>query len=53
MRERIRGAELTVIEGQRHFSNVEVADEFNRILRAGLDEMSAGGRRTGTRMARS
>lgn len=40
IRERIKGAELTVIEGQRHFSNVEAADEFNQVLRTGLDEMA-------------
>ena len=40
IRDRVPGAKLTVIEGQRHFSNVEVPDRFNAILRAGLDEMS-------------
>ena len=42
MHDRISGAKMTVINGQRHFSNVEVPDEFNPILRAGLDEMSYG-----------
>jgi 3-oxoadipate enol-lactonase len=37
----IEGSILTVIEGQRHFSNVEVPGEFNAILRAGLDDMCA------------
>lgn len=32
IRDRIEGANLTVIEGQRHFSNVEVPDEFNEKL---------------------
>ncbi|MDA0342166.1 MAG: alpha/beta fold hydrolase [Proteobacteria bacterium] len=36
----IAGSKLTVIEGQRHFSNIEVPAAFNAILRAGLDEMS-------------
>ncbi len=40
IQKRIRGSTLTVIDGQRHFSNVEVPDEFNRILRRGLDEMT-------------
>ncbi len=39
IRDRIKGSTLRVIEGQRHFSNVEVADQFNLLLRAGLDEM--------------
>jgi 3-oxoadipate enol-lactonase len=37
----IAGSTLTVIEGQRHFSNVEVPDQFNAILRAGLDDLTA------------
>ena len=37
IRDRIAGAELHVIEGQRHFSNVEAPEEFNALLRAGLD----------------
>ncbi|MBL6600333.1 MAG: alpha/beta fold hydrolase [Alphaproteobacteria bacterium] len=40
IRDRIPGATLTVIDGQRHFSNVEVPEQFNAILRAGLDEMT-------------
>lgn len=39
IRDRIKGAELTVIDGQRHFSNVEAPEEFNAALLAGLDEM--------------
>lgn len=35
----IAGSELTIIDGMRHFSNVEVPDQFNPILRAGLDAM--------------
>jgi 3-oxoadipate enol-lactonase len=40
IRDGISGSTLTVIDGQRHFSNVEVPDQFNAILRAGLDAMS-------------
>jgi 3-oxoadipate enol-lactonase len=40
IRDRIPDATLTVIDGKRHFSNVEVPDRFNAILRTGLDEMS-------------
>lgn len=40
IRDRVPGATLAVIEGQRHFSNVEVPEKFNALLRAGLDEMS-------------
>ena len=36
----IRGSKLMVIEGQRHFSNVESPNRFNKLLREGLDEMS-------------
>lgn len=39
IRERIAGAKMTVINGQRHFSNVEMPEEFNSVLRAGLDQM--------------
>ncbi|MEM7059441.1 MAG: alpha/beta fold hydrolase [Pseudomonadota bacterium] len=39
IRDRIQGAELTVIEGQHHFSNVEVPAEFNSALLTGLDQM--------------
>ncbi len=39
IRDRIAGATLEVIEGQRHFSNVEVPDRFNAILKRGLDQM--------------
>ena len=41
MKERISGARLAVIDGQRHFSNIEMPDAFNAILRNGLDEMRA------------
>ena len=41
MRDAIPGATLHVIEGQRHFSNVEVPDAFNALLRAGLDRFDA------------
>lgn len=40
IRDRVPGATLTVLDGQRHFSNVEVPDQFNAILRANLDGMS-------------
>ena len=40
--DRIKGSRLTVIDGQRHFSNVEVPDRFNEILRSGLDDMVSG-----------
>ena len=39
IRDRIAGSQLMVIDRQRHFSNVEVPDAFNTILRRGLDEM--------------
>lgn len=39
--ERIRGSRLRVIENQHHFPNVEVPEEFNAILRGGLDAMVA------------
>ena len=39
IRDRIADARMTVIEGQRHFSNVEVPEQFNRVLVAGLEEM--------------
>ena len=39
IRGRIAGSQLMVIDGQRHFSNVEVPAAFNTILRCGLDEM--------------
>ena len=37
IRNGIDGSSLHVIEGQRHFSNVEAREEFNVLLRAGLD----------------
>lgn len=40
LRDGIPGAELTVIDGQRHFSNVEMPAQFNAVLRRGLDEMT-------------
>ena len=39
IRDEIRGAKMAVIEGQRHFSNVEVPDEFNNVLLRGLGEI--------------
>jgi 3-oxoadipate enol-lactonase len=39
IRDRIPGASLEVIDGQRHFSNVEVPDQFNEILLRGLEQM--------------
>ena len=39
--DRITDSKLDIIDGQRHFSNVEVPDVFNIILRRGLDEMTA------------
>ena len=41
IREAVRGSELHVIEGQRHFSNIEVPEAFNPLLRAGLDRFTA------------
>ena len=41
IRDRVSGSVLHVIDGMRHFSNVESPAEFNRILRQGLDEMVA------------
>ena len=40
--DRIPGSKLDVIDGQRHFSNVEVPEVFNAILCAGLGELVAG-----------
>ena len=40
IRDGIDGSSLHVIEGQRHFSNVERPNEFNALLRAGLDGFS-------------
>ena len=40
IRDRIRGSTLHIIAGQRHFSNVERSEEFNALLRAGLDGFS-------------
>lgn len=42
IRDRVEGAELHVVPGQRHFSNVEVPAAFNALLRAGLDSFSGG-----------
>jgi len=39
IRDRIPSATLSVIDGQRHFSNVEVPEQFNAVLRDGLDRM--------------
>ena len=44
IRDRIEGAELTVIEGQRHFSNVEVPEAFNSVLRKNLDDIIRTGK---------
>ena len=41
--ERIKGSQLMVIAGQRQFSNVEVPETFNAILREGLDGFSGAG----------
>ena len=40
IRDGIDGSTLHVIDGQRHFSNVERPGEFNALLRAGLDGFS-------------
>jgi pimeloyl-ACP methyl ester carboxylesterase len=37
---RIKGSTMHVIDGQHHFSNVEVPQQFNPLLRDGLDAMS-------------
>ncbi len=37
--ERIRGSKLSVIPDQHHFSNVEVPEQFNPLLRQNLDQM--------------
>ena len=52
LRDGIRDSELHVIEGQRHFSNVETPEEFNDLLRAGLDGFVAD-RARGRRAFRS
>ena len=39
IRDRIAGSQLTVVDGMRHFSNVEVPSAFNAILRKCLDDM--------------
>ena len=39
--DRIAGSKLEIVEGQHHFSNVEVPNTFNAILLAGLEEMVA------------
>ncbi len=39
--DRIAGSKLVLIPGQRHFSNVEVPDQFNPPLRAFLEAVSA------------
>lgn len=41
IRDRIKNSTLTVLDGQRHFSNVEVPQLFNAALRDGLDSMLA------------
>jgi 3-oxoadipate enol-lactonase len=42
IQERIENSRLSVIEGQRHFSNVEAPQQFNSILREGLTRMLTG-----------
>jgi len=37
--ERIKNSSLNIIDGQRHFSNVEVPETFNKILRQGVDRI--------------
>jgi len=39
--ERIKNSSLNVIDGQRHFSNVEVPDTFNKTLSHGLERIIA------------
>ncbi|MDC1442429.1 alpha/beta hydrolase, partial [Rhodospirillaceae bacterium] len=38
--QKIKNSKLFTIDGQRHFSNVESPNRFNKLLREGLDEMS-------------
>lgn len=38
--ERIRGAKLSVIDGQRHFSNIEKPQAFNKLLMDALDSVT-------------
>ncbi len=40
IRDNIENAVMFVIEGQRHFSNVEAPEQFNKLLKACLDEVS-------------
>ena len=42
IRDRIPSSSLTVIDDQRHFSNVELPEAFNAVLTRGLDEMCNG-----------
>jgi 3-oxoadipate enol-lactonase len=39
--DRINGATLNILDGQRHFSNVEVPDRFNQVLLDGLEKIVA------------
>ena len=39
IKERIKNSRLSVIDGQRHFSNVEAAQQFNALLCEGLTRM--------------
>ena len=41
MHERIKNSKLFIIDGQRHFSNIESPRAFNKLLRDGLDEMAS------------
>jgi 3-oxoadipate enol-lactonase len=41
IQERIKNARLSVIDGQRHFSNVEAAQQFNIVLCEGLSQLIA------------
>ena len=37
---------VDVVEGRRHFSNVEAPDAFNALLRSGLDGFAGAGEET-------
>lgn len=40
LRDGVGGSELHVVESRRHFSNVEAPEEFNPLLRDGLDRLA-------------
>jgi len=42
IRDRIAGSQLHVIDGQRHFSNIELPDEFNAVLLHALTQNGVG-----------